>query len=149
MKLEDQVAPLALAQLMMDQGFPQETCYAWWDWPGMPDPSPTVQLQGSPPWRAEAHPRGHVLQAMGIQLCAAPTVAEMGEWMPSGFNAHAIAPTWRSDPRDAWAAASSQDPDGYTVTTVTTPSRSMSSGSAGCVTRSSTIEGSFPRGPSG
>ncbi len=74
MKLEDQVAPLALAQRMKELGFPQETCFAW-----------VSELLDNDRDAIGVFAR-HALPAHGgaTTLCAAPTVAEMGEWLPLG-----------------------------------------------------------------
>lgn len=63
MKLEDQVAPLALAQRMKEMGFPQDTQFEWWE-------------EGSRSW-VEAQQNW----ADRAEHIAAPTVAEMGEWL--------------------------------------------------------------------
>jgi hypothetical protein len=71
MTLEDQVAPLALALRMKELGFPQETCFEWADGEVLilrHDES----LGPEPPLPVWAMPK---------PLCAAPTVAEMGEWL--------------------------------------------------------------------
>ena len=69
MRLEEQVAPLALAQRMKDLGFPQNTYFAWF-----------AMLEKS------GERTGRVSRRHGRNLrgndCAAPTVAGMGEWLP-------------------------------------------------------------------
>lgn len=71
MKLEDQVAPLALARRMKELGFPQETFLGWDAYDG----TPILVVRQS-----EA--------VLGIDWvpaeieCAAPTVAEIGEALP-------------------------------------------------------------------
>lgn len=77
MKLEDQVAPLALAQRMKELGFPQETVFVW-VMRGVPVPG--VTPWGDPPPHQPDVQLSHEDDTPVI--CAAPTVAEMGEWLP-------------------------------------------------------------------
>jgi len=63
-RLEDQVAPFRMALRMREMGFPQNTEFHW----------RTTGLFS----RIEA------AVAPGDLICAAPTVAEMGEWLPAG-----------------------------------------------------------------
>ena len=71
MNLESQVAPLVLALRMKELGFPQDTGLEWYKDEG-----------------AVIHRRvgigGHATGGWSIRLCAAPTVAEMGEWFEPG-----------------------------------------------------------------
>ena len=69
MTLEDQVAPFDHALRMRIKGFPQETAFHW-----------RCGRDGVI-WLCS---RSKELVALGEFICAAPTVAEMGEWMPRG-----------------------------------------------------------------
>jgi hypothetical protein len=100
MTLEDQVAPLALALRMKELGFPQETCFGWFidvaqgvEVPAsvavrMQEPKRTASVvqathYGGPP-ESFPPPAGFVSSPAWWPprlLCAAPTVAEMGEWL--------------------------------------------------------------------
>jgi hypothetical protein len=68
MSIEDQVAPFIQAERMARRGFPQETLFEWCT--GRERDTDGVFLAGSRPDL--------------FVICAAPTVAEMGEWMPAG-----------------------------------------------------------------
>lgn len=69
MKLEDQVAPLELARELKALGLPQRTLHYW-------TKEGSVQTE-TEPWA------GMDGTVHGEADCAAPTVAEMGEWLPS------------------------------------------------------------------
>lgn len=92
MKLEDQVAPLALARRMKELGFPQETFLGWDAYDG----TPILVVRQS-----EA--------VLGIDWvpaeieCAAPTVAEMGEALPEGFDSGKWG-RYRAGDDDLWGA---------------------------------------------
>jgi hypothetical protein len=75
MKLEDQVAPLKQALRMKELGFPQETFAAWRSYPGE-----AARVMAHETIAAWAEERSDLPSS--ALLCAAPTVAEMGEWMP-------------------------------------------------------------------
>jgi len=68
MKLEDQVAPLDLARRLKALGFPQDTHFCWHE---------GSETDTSDPFVAET---GDTFEHR--ILCAAPAVAEMGEWLP-------------------------------------------------------------------
>jgi hypothetical protein len=76
-RLEDQVAPLALAQRMKELGFPQglddAAVYFFWVQDRMSKWPEVVE-------RGEAHSDRDL-----TPICAAPTVAEMGVWLPDTF----------------------------------------------------------------
>lgn len=74
MNLEDQVAPLALAQRMKELGFPQETLAAW----VTEGDDPRAMTREEIAFDRDSSASAGVWQ----ELCAAPTVAEMGEWLP-------------------------------------------------------------------
>lgn len=77
MTLEDQAAPLAQAQEMKALGFPQETEYSYFE-------------------RDEAFALAHSVETQfdWEKRCAAPTVAEMGEWMTRRDLLPDTAPRW-------------------------------------------------------
>lgn len=71
MKLEDQVAPLYLAVRMKDLGFPQDTELVW--------------VMAEDPETANVQVRWLAIEN-GVEIdVAAPTVAEMGEWLPEKY----------------------------------------------------------------
>lgn len=79
MRLEDQVAPLELARQMREMGFPQETCFGWLKpYEGPARGFPDVITGPNEPWI------GALPHFQFAVICAAPTVAEMGEWLPAG-----------------------------------------------------------------
>jgi hypothetical protein len=99
MNLEDQVAPLALAQRMKELGFPQDTAFSWYvrrDAAGavIEDGHPRLRLSDGaqvadgaydiPPGYEGSHIRREQMLVKWESRCecAAPTVAEMGEWLP-------------------------------------------------------------------
>jgi len=85
MNLESQVAPLAEALRMKELGFPQDTEFTWWR--TLPDGKP--QVEGP----VGGYYESHEFEA----LCAAPTVAEMGEWMPRSIGEYGLEVTaWES-----------------------------------------------------
>lgn len=83
MKLEDGVAPLELAREMKTLGFPQETLFAWYAVAGG-IVAPRDRSLARENWFS-ARPNTEVPSAAA---CAAPTVAEMGEWLPTEINGH-------------------------------------------------------------
>lgn len=74
MKLEDQVAPFELAQRMKALGFPQATCFKW---------QAIRHGSRSENWLDDSN-SVHVWE-IESESCAAPTVAEMGEWLPENL----------------------------------------------------------------
>lgn len=71
--LGHQVAPFDLAREMRELGFPQEECMCRW-----------VNLGNGPSaWTVAELRLRHNFDNV---ICAAPTVAEMGEWLPIGFD---------------------------------------------------------------
>jgi hypothetical protein len=77
MKLEDQVAPLKLALRMKELGFPQETCFAWFL-------SPSGEVASVFNAELDGYIRDYATCETDKRVCAAPTVAEMGEWLSEG-----------------------------------------------------------------
>jgi hypothetical protein len=94
MKLEDQVAPLKLALKMKELGFPQETEFVWagvgttfLNGVDVSTPEVVQRLTGQPiivvPYVGYDGSHGLTFR-LPIPHCAAPTVAEMGEWLREG-----------------------------------------------------------------
>lgn len=87
MKLEDQVAPLELARKMKALGFPQKTEFVWHEIGPGQVVGPAEDGTGAR-YKAmtDVLVRGADRTHLVIPICAAPTVAEMGEWLPNFSN---------------------------------------------------------------
>lgn len=75
MEIDHQVAPFELAQRMNTLGFPQDTYFRW-----LGDPKSH--------WVAGPEDAGYGPDGGKASECAAPTVAEMGEWLPVELDSH-------------------------------------------------------------
>jgi hypothetical protein len=106
MKLEDQVAPLKLAVKMKELGFPQETCFVWagvgttfLNGVDVSEPEVVERRTGQPivlvAYEDYDGTTG-LTTRLPIPHCAAPTVAEMGEWLREGTTTVRVGARWTS-----------------------------------------------------
>jgi hypothetical protein len=75
MRLEDQVPSRELCQRLKELGMPQETYFSWRG-------GTAGRETQDEPW---VHATGDYLPEAAIVLCAAPTVAELGEMLPESY----------------------------------------------------------------
>lgn len=95
MKLEDQVAPLALAQRMKELGFAQDTLFVWMGSRTVDScavvPNPALRNEWA--WNAV-----HTADSTMARV-AAPTVAEIGEALPAKIQTWDSMVMWRKGGR--------------------------------------------------